>query len=243
MFNSMSASPASPQPMPLPAVWLGFAPWPALLAYMFPDLVLWRWAGRMLCVSALLFFADDVVAQRLQPEVCLSMVNNSNSLTSRAVLGAISGVSFKVVDLWAEHGLPSFLPVIPAICGSLMFIPLFLIEPSWPVAEILFHGVIRGKCNEPLSYCVSFMLLGILIHVPLCSLVDWNAIAIYVCAGLAYNYANKQLHWGDSYVNQFRLDKLVMLGAYPHFFAVAASEQVAYACTKIIAKQFAWYKE
>lgn len=200
----------------------------------------WRLAGRVLCAAAI----GALHVRELEPcDAVDGLVPPSARPGVVVALGLLCGASFKVFDLWAEHGLRSRLALALAVLGSTSFLPLFVLEPSWVAAEIVFHGIVRGKCDNPLHWTMGMALLGGLLHLPLCAALDWPAIALYIAAGWAYNAANKRWRWGDTYANQFRVDKFVMLPLRPMFFAVAYAEQCGYALTKIAASSFVWYKE
>lgn len=169
------------------------------------------------------------------------------SLGARVALAAASGAGFKMVDLASEHGAGS--KFLLGVLLTAAFAALHSVEPTWTVAEMLFHGVVRGKCDTKSGLLVALLVLPLLCLVPVCAPVDWPLLMCYIALGVAHNQLNKRFKWGDSLANQFRVDKLFLLVFFPsrrtlEFLGVAwVGEQAAYALVKIRARREAWYRE
>jgi hypothetical protein len=198
---------------------------------------MWRTIGRVICTMAVVIVAKQVPLEELCVEFLTLKSLNKQPPTSPAadetvdyyvllfMLGCTCGISFKILDLKAEHGLPSIIPVVLAAICSLVFLPLYIFVPSWVISEVVYHGILKGKCDNGLHVLMGIILLSGLLLLPLCSPLDWNAIFVYTTSGIVFNFMNKFMEYGDTLANQFRVDKLIVWLISPSFAAAAYGEQ------------------
>jgi hypothetical protein len=185
----------------------------------------YRVLGRLLCLLSVLGLAGlEISGPPCHRLYVMFDESNSKHVTRELalmILGILCGIPFKTIDLFAEHGLRKrwygwiIAPI--AICLSLVFLVIHALEPSWVVAEIVFHGLIRGKVDCISHFIVAIILLSGLTLIPLCYPIQWTSIGIYIIAGLILERINKTIFAGyDAYWNQFRIDKMVVFSFLQH---------------------------
>ena len=219
--------------------------------------VLYKGIGRVLLIVAgrCMLMLHDGNKERVDKDTVDEDKNHSLGLA--IVWGMIYGVAMKVVDLTQDHGL-QISATKENLCYLMAVLDIYMLctmvpGGRWFLAyQIVYHGLIKGKADTlkhvimaaaVYSMCVYLVWVG---HLS----VDWSFIAITTCVSVAWSTLNnKILYMGDTYMNQVRVDVLLLMGNLLAFDCdrfirpalITVAEHVAYAATKTIAKTQTWY--
>lgn len=219
--------------------------------------VLYKGIGRVLLIVAglCMLMLHDGNEERVDKDTVDEDKNHSLGLA--IVWGMIYGVAMKVVDLTQDHGL-QISATKENLCYLMAVLDIYMLctmvpGGRWFLAyQIVYHGLIKGKADTlkhvimataVYSMCVYLVWVG---HLS----VDWSFVAITTCVSVAWSTLNnKILYMGDTYMNQVRVDVLLLMGNLLAFDCdrfirpalITVAEHVAYAATKTIAKTQTWY--
>ena len=219
--------------------------------------VLYKGIGRVLLIVAglCMLMLHDGNKERVDKDTVDEDKNHSLGLA--IVWGMIYGVAMKVVDLTQDHGLQisaakENLCYLMAVLDIYMLCTMVPGGRSFLAYQIVYHGLIKGKADTlkhvimataVYSMCIYLVWVG---HLS----VDWSFVAITTCVSVAWSTLNnKILYMGDTYMNQVRVDVLLLMGNLLAFDCdrfirpalITVAEHVAYAATKTIAKTQTWY--
>lgn len=220
-----------------------------------PESTAWRRRGRALCALGLLAIAAAQVA-RGAGEATTSL--DAATLLACGLSAAIYGGGAKLADLTAEHGLRS--RPLRALGYGAMALGLLALAPfaagaTMIASEVAFHGVIKGKADTRAHVTAGAAVLGLLVAafalLPV-GRVDGAAVALTLAVSLLWmGVNNRWLRLGDHPFHQVRGDVIGVCGVlalvdpprWLPFALVVASEHVAYALTKAVARRAPWYRD
>ena len=181
----------------------------------------------------------------------------SHHLGMATACAIVHGVVIKVVDMTQDHGLrmPAAIENMFYLIALLIIIVLSTVVPggqSFIAYHFVYHGLIKAKADTlkhlitGLGVCITWIFLAWKGYLS----IDWLFVALLTGVSTAWSILNNRiLHMGDTYMNQMRVDILLLMANlasfdYSRFVCpalITVASQVSYSTTKAIAKTQAWY--